>query len=203
VADGLVALYEATFESRWLEAAVALIDRVLDRFADTDAGGFFDTSADHETLIARPKDVFDNATPSGNAVAADVLLRLSVLVGKPEYRRAAQTVLELVREPMARYPLGFARALSALDFFLSQPKEVAVVGTPAAPDTEALLRTVFSAYVPNKVVAGMAPGEQPRLPLLEGRQARDGHATAYVCAHYVCQAPTSDPAELRAQLEAA
>jgi uncharacterized protein YyaL (SSP411 family) len=203
VADGLVALYEATFAPRWLEAAVGLAELILDRFADREGGGFFDTSSDHEALITRPKDVFDNATPSGNAVAADVLLRLSVLAGKPDYRRAAQSVLELLREPMLRYPLGFARSLSALDFFLSEPKEVAVVGAPHAPDTEALLRVVFGAYVPNKVVAGMAPDDKPALPLLEGREARAGHATAYVCAHYICQAPTTDPDELRAQLEAA
>jgi len=203
VADGLVALYEATFERRWLAAAVDLADQILARFGDPDAGGFFDTSSDHETLIARPKDIFDNATPSGNAVAADVLLRLSVLVGRPEYRRAAQGVLEVVREPMARYPLGFARSLAALDFFLSEPKEIAVVGAPAAPDTQALLGVVYSTYLPNKVVAGLAPGQRPDLPLLEGREPRNGHATAYVCAHYVCQAPTTDPAELRAQLEAA
>src|SRR5207302_6050191 len=100
----------------------------LDRFADTENGGFFDTSTDHETLITRPKDVFDNATPSGTAVAADVLLRLAVLTAHTDYQRAAQSVFELLREPMARYPLGFARSLSALDFFLDKPREIAIIG---------------------------------------------------------------------------
>src|SRR5205085_8229394 len=108
VADGLVALYEATFDARWLVAATSLADIILERFADTENGGFFDTSSDHEVLISRPKDLFDNATPSGNAVAADVLLRLGLLTGRSDYRNAAQSVLELLREPMTRYPLGFA-----------------------------------------------------------------------------------------------
>jgi len=193
VADGLIALYEGTFDPRWLAAATALADIILERFADTANGGFFDTSSDHETLISRPKDVFDNATPSGNAVAADVLLRLALLTGKGEYERAARGALELLREPMARYPMGFARALGALDFLLGRPKEVAIVGQPGAPDTEAMLRVVFEPFVPNKVVAG----GDAAIPLLEGRHVRNGRATAYVCEHYVCQAPTTDPEELR------
>jgi uncharacterized protein len=196
VADGLVALYEATFEQRWLSAAAELADVMLERFVDSEGGGFFDTSADHETLITRPKDLFDNATPSGNAVAADVLLRLAVLSDRDAYRRAAQGVLELLREPMARYPLGFARSLSALDFLLGSPKEVAIVGEPGAADTEALLDVVFMSFVPNKVVAG---GFAP-IPLLEGRSRVAGRATAYVCEHYVCQSPTTDPEALRALL---
>ncbi|HEY0583243.1 MAG TPA: thioredoxin domain-containing protein [Chloroflexota bacterium] len=197
VADGLLALYEATFETRWLDAAVELAEVMLARFADTDAGGFFDTSSDHERLISRPKDIFDNATPSGNAVAADVLLRLALLTDNDRYREAAEGTLELLREPLLRYPLGFARSLSALDFLLGRPKEVAIVGTPGAEDSEALLREVFTPFVPNKVVAG---GSAP-IPLLENRAPLEGRATAYVCEHYVCAAPTTDPATLRALLE--
>jgi uncharacterized protein YyaL (SSP411 family) len=202
VTDGLVALYEATFDPRWLRAAATLADIILARFADADNGGFFDTSSDHETLISRPKDVFDNATPSGNAVAADVLLRLGLLTGKDEYVRAAEGVLNLLREPMSRYPLGFARAMNALDFRLGRPKEVAVVGEPGAEDTEAMLRVVFGPFLPNKVVAGAAHGNGVAIPLLEGREQRDGKATVYVCEHYVCQAPTTDPEELRALMSA-
>jgi uncharacterized protein YyaL (SSP411 family) len=199
VADGLVALYEATFERRWLEAAVELADAMLERFADAENGGFFDTSSDHEQLITRPKDLFDNATPSGNAVAADVLLRLAVLTGNVEYQRAAQGVLDLLQEPMGRYPLGFARSLSALDFLVGSPKEVVIIGDQTAADTQALLRAVYEGFVPNKVVAGDGPSAAS-IPLLEGRESRDGKATAYVCQHYVCQAPTTDPDELRQQL---
>jgi uncharacterized protein YyaL (SSP411 family) len=198
VADGFLAVYEATFDPRWLAAALSLADVILERFGDTENGGFFDTSSEHETLITRPKDIFDNATPSGNAVAADVLLRLALLTDNDQYRQAAQGVLELLREPMARYPLGFARALNALDFFLGRPKEIAVVGTSGASDTEALVEVVFEPFLPNKVVAGGGAS----IPLLAAREQRNGKATAYVCEHYVCQAPTTDPEELRALLNA-
>ncbi|HEY2594843.1 MAG TPA: thioredoxin domain-containing protein, partial [Chloroflexota bacterium] len=140
-----------------------------------------------------PKDVFDNATPSGNSVAADVLLRLALLIDRSDFREAAESALRLLREPMASYPLAFARALNALDFFLAEPKEIAIVGDAEADDTRALLRAVFEPFLPNKVVAG--GGAQ--IPLLEGREPRDGRALAYVCEHYVCQAPTSEPEELR------
>jgi uncharacterized protein YyaL (SSP411 family) len=197
VADGLLALYEATFEPRWLSASLELAEIILAEFPDWDNGGFFDTSIGHETLITRPKDIFDNATPSGNSVAADVLLRLALLTDRPTYRDAAEGVLLVLRDAMARYPLGFARALNALDFCLDLPKEVAIVGPAVADDTRALRRAVFEPFVPNKVVAGAgAP-----IPLLEGRESRDGRAAAYVCEHYVCQAPTSDPVVLRRLLD--
>jgi uncharacterized protein YyaL (SSP411 family) len=194
VADGLLALYEATFDPQWLTASTEFGERILEEFADEENGGFFDTSRDHETLITRPKDIFDNATPSGNSVAADVLLRLSVMTGRDEFRAGAEGILRLLRNAMARYPLGFARALNALDFYLDNPREIAIVGT--AEHTHALRRAVFEPFLPNKVVAGSGAA----IPLLEGREPRDGRAVAYVCEHYVCQAPTSDPAELRKQL---
>ncbi|HEY1297309.1 MAG TPA: thioredoxin domain-containing protein [Chloroflexota bacterium] len=193
VADGLLALYEATFDPRWLSASIEFAEVILAEFRDMDNGGFFDTSTRHETLITRPKDIFDNATPSGNSVAADVLLRLAVLTDRQSYRDAAESVLLVVRDAMARYPLGFARALNALDFFLDRPREVAIIGQAGASDTRALRRAVFEPFVPNKVVAG--PGAD--IPLLEGREHRNGHAAAYVCEHYVCQAPTGDPEVLR------
>src|SRR5439155_12095807 len=122
VADGLVALYEATFDLRWLTAATSLADLILERFADLENGGFFDTSNDHETLITRPQDIFDNATPSGNAVSADVLLRLALLTGREEYQRAADGVLQLLRVPMERSPPGYAWSLIALIYQLARPK---------------------------------------------------------------------------------
>ncbi|HEX8968435.1 MAG TPA: thioredoxin domain-containing protein, partial [Chloroflexota bacterium] len=129
----------------------------------------------------------------GNAVAADVLLRLAALTDRATYRDAAEDVLRLLRDPMLRYPLGFARALCALDFMLDQAREVAIVGSAGAADMRALRRAVFEPFVPNKVVAG--PGAP--IPLLEGRESGNGRAVAYVCQHYVCQAPTSDAAEVR------
>ncbi len=203
VTDGLVALYEATFDARWLRAACDLADAILARFADDESGGFFDTSVDHEALVTRPKALVDNATPAGNSVAADVLLRLALLTANHAYQRQAQRILQPMREPMARYPLGFGRLLSALDFFLSRPKEVAIVGVPEAADTRALTGVVYERLWPNKVVAGAAPGDEAAAaltPLLQRREQRDGRATAYVCEQYTCLAPVTTPAELRAQL---
>ncbi|CAA9459610.1 MAG: Uncharacterized protein YyaL [uncultured Rubrobacteraceae bacterium] len=206
VADGLVELYEATFETRWLEEAVTLADAILELFWDVEKGGFYDTAADHEELVTRPRDVYDNASPSGNSVAVDVLLRLSVFLDREDYREKAAAVLENLSGGMAQVPGGFGRLLSALDFHLSTPYEIALVwpsNTPDVPDTTALINAVYSDYLPNKVVAGRAEGDETAaelIPLLAERPARDGKATAYVCVNYACQSPTTDPEELRGQL---
>ncbi len=139
LAEGLLALYEATFDERWFVAARGLADTILDRFADP-AGGFFDTSDRHETLVTRPKDLQDNAVPSGNAMAVTVLLRLAALTGEGRYRDAAERALGLVAGVVGRYPGGFAQWLVALDFALAEVVEVAVIGDPADPATARLLR---------------------------------------------------------------
>jgi uncharacterized protein YyaL (SSP411 family) len=202
VADGLTALYAISFDRAWLDAAVELVDLMLAHFGDP-AGGFFDTADDHERLITRPKDVFDSATPSGNAVAADVLVRLAVLTDNAHYRALAERTLAPLAEPMQRYPLGFARALSAVDFLLSDPAEVAIVGPPDRADTNALIQAAFAPFVPNKVVAGATTDDGDAasgVPLLEQRGLVDGEAAAYVCRHYVCQAPVTTPAALASLL---
>jgi uncharacterized protein len=203
VVDGLVATYEATFDPRWIERAREVADAMLDQFPDEEHGGFFDTGRDHEQLVTRPKDVFDNATPSGNAVAADALQRLALLTGEARYGRAADDVLRMLAATAAQHPTGFGRLLSAVDFALGAPKEVAIVGEADAADTRALLRTVFDRFLPNRVVALAPPGATPAaVPLLEARDMREGRATAYVCHNYACQAPVTDPEALAAQLEA-
>ena len=203
VADGLVAVYEATFETRWLEEAATLADAILELFWDEEEGAFYDTAADHEELVTRPRDVYDNATPTGNSVAVDVLLKLSVLLDREDYRKVAEAVLENLSGVVARVPGAFGRLLSALDFHLSSPYEVALVGDPEAQEMKALLKTVYSSYIPNKVVAGRAEDDEEAarlIPLLADRPMRDGRATAYVCVNYACQSPTTDPEELRGQL---
>jgi uncharacterized protein YyaL (SSP411 family) len=202
VADGLVALYEATFEVRWLSAAGELCDAMNELFWDEEQRTFYDTPADHEDLVTRPRDVYDNAAPSGTSVATDVLLRLSLLLDRDDYRVRAENVLESLSGGMEKLPGAFGRLLAALDFRLSRPKEIAIVGDPEVKDTEALLDTLFGRYLPNKVVAGRAPdGEAASLiPLLADRPMRDGKATAYVCEGYACQNPTTDPEELARQL---
>ena len=206
-AEGLVTLFETTGESRWLEEALALADRMIEEFWDEENGGFFFTGKSHEELIVRSKDYFDNATPSGNSVAAGLLLRLAVLTGNDRYRSPAVAVFQEVGDSARRYSSGFGYLLSAIDFLLSSPKEVAIVGRDAG-DVQPLLAEAWRKYLPNKVVAlgfveeiEAAPGILARLPLLQNRPLVNGQATAYVCEHYTCKEPVTDPAALAAQLE--
>jgi uncharacterized protein YyaL (SSP411 family) len=203
VADGLVALYEATFETRWLVEAASLDDAILELFWDEGGGIFYDTPADHEELVTRPRDVYDNAAPSGTSVATDVLLRLALLLDRDEYRQRAEAVLDSSSGGMERLPGAFGRLLAALDFYLSRPREVAIVGDPTSPDTQALVDAVYARYIPNKVVAGRAPEDEEAarfVPLLADRPMRDSRSTAYVCEGYACKNPTTDAEELAGQL---
>ncbi len=200
LADGLLALYQTTFEPRWFEWARGLTDLILAHFAD-EAGGFYDTSDDHEALLHRPKDVQDNATPSGNSMAAQVLLRISLLTGEGHYWDVAERMVTGLYEPMARYPGGFAHWLSAATFILGQPQEVAIAGEPAAADTEALLEVVNSRYRPDLIVAAGVEEAAATVPLLAGRPRVDGLATAYVCRRFVCRQPVTEPEALAAQLD--
>ena len=201
LADGLLALYEATFERRWLDESVRLADAMIDLFWDVDEEVFYDTGRDHEVLLVRPRDVFDNASPSGSSMAASLLLRLGLLTGRPEYGHHPPRLLRSVRDMMAQAPSGFANWLSALDFYLSDPREIAVIGPRQNADTRALLREVYGRYLPNRVVAG-AEGAvaDPPTPLLVDRGTIDGRPAAYVCVNYVCQQPVTEPSALAEQL---
>jgi hypothetical protein len=202
LADGLLALYDATFDARWLAEARTLTETMIAQFWDDADGGFFDTGRDHEALIARPKSVFDNAIPAGNSVAVSVLQRLAVIDDESGYAEKADRVLRSLWEPMTRYPTGFGRILCALDFSLATPQEVALFGEPDAPDTAALVHLLRRRFRPNTVAALRHPGtpddDQPAL--LRGRDQIDGRATAYVCERYACQLPVTTPEALAAQL---
>lgn len=200
MAEGLLALYEATFDEQYFTAARQLMDTAIEHFADG-AGGFFDTSDDHEQLVLRPKDTQDNATPSGNAMAVTTLFKLAALTGEHSYREQAERALSTVAPMLARYPTGFGQWLSAATFALAQPKEVALVGNPGQADMRALLETVFDEYRPFKVVALKQPGEASAVPLLEGRAQLNGKATAAVCFNFACMLPVTQAEALRAQLE--
>ena len=205
-ADGLLALYEATFEPRWLSEARGLADQIITLFWDEARGAFYDTASDHEQLIVRPRDPFDNATPAGNSLAADMLLRLSRLTGEERYAEHAARAMAPLATIAARFPNGFGRLLCALDFQLAATKEIVIVGQPGAADTRALLATVFGRYLPYKVVAGAGPDDQEAVavtPLLEQRGLLGGRAAAYVCEDYVCQSPVAEPAALTALLDIA
>ena len=201
--EGLVTLYETTGEFRWLKEAIALTDRMIEEFWDGEGGGFFFTGKSHEELIVRSKDYFDNATPSGNSVAAAVLLRLAVLTNNDRYRDLAQKVLALIADQARRYPSGFGYALSAVDFLFSSPKEVAIVGKDET-DIQPLLQETWRKYLPNKVVAPGSVDDSAvaqTIPLLQNRPLLEKRATAYVCENYTCKQPVTRLADLQSQLE--
>ena len=201
--DGLLSLYEATFDRRWLDEARSLADGMVELFWDEGEGYFYDTGSDAEALIVRPRDVFDNAMPCGGSVAADVLLRLSVFTGEAEYSRKAVSSIRSVAAFMENQPSGFAHWLGALDFYLSKVSEVVLVGAPGDAGFTRMRDVVFESYRPNKVVAGFDPSEGDipiDFPLFEARTALDGKTTAYVCENFACQTPTTDPEELARQL---
>jgi uncharacterized protein len=196
--QALLTLYEATFEPRWFAAAQTLADVTIARFADDERGGFFTTADDHEQLVARRKDLEDTPIPSGNSAMALGLLRLARLTGAATYEERARGVIALLHPIAARHPLAFAHLLQAVDFLLADDvREVAIVGEPAT--AEPLVRTVRRAFRPHVVLAG-APAATDAVPLLAGRAPLDGHAAAYVCERFACQAPVTEPEALAALL---
>ena len=203
--DGLVELYQLTCDLRWLQAARDLADAMIEQFWDQRQGGFYQTSHDHEALVARPKDFVDNATPSGNSVATDVLLRLHALTGEERYHTLAETILLVLREGMARQPLAFGHLLCALERAISRPQEIVVIGDLAGAGAQALWVEVRRHFLPNSVLAGAVSDVAARnaaaaVPLLADRVQVRGLPTAYVCENFACQMPVTDSAALAQQL---
>lgn len=202
-AYGLLALYRATWETRYVAAARELVDTLLAEFWDAEQGGFFQTGERHEVLVARPKELFDEAVPSANGIAAMVLLRLAALTGEREYEQRARATIALVSRALTQYPSGFGSWLNALDQLLAPPLEVAIAGDPGQPDTARLLHELDQRWQPNIAVAVAAPGDVEAahmVPLLRDRPQRDGLPTAYVCRGWVCNLPTTDAAEMVRQM---
>ncbi len=189
--EALLTLYESSFERRWFEGARALADTTIARFGDPKRGGFFSTSADHEQLIARRKEVGDHPIPSGNSSAAMGLLRLAALTGEREYERQAEGVFALFAKTATQHPEAFAHLLRALDFHLSPTKEVALIGD----DVAALASIVRSTFRPHLVIAGGLEGTTEP-PLLRQRPTIGGASTAYVCERFTCKAPVDSPEAL-------
>ena len=199
--DGLISLYEATFDRRWLDEARFFGDRIPELFRDDGDEALYDTGSDHDRLIVRPRDLFDNAVPCGNSGAAMALLRLGVHTGDSKYQEIAVSALRSVADLMQRVPNGFAWWLCALDFQLARVQEVVVMGAQDDPDTSRLLETARSGFAPNRIYAGAGvPSDDERFPLLAGKDLIGGKATAYLCENYACLAPTTDPAEFARQL---
>ena len=198
---GLLDLYETDFDNRWFAAAQELADEMITRFANPD-GGFFDSPSDGETLLLRPKELQDNATPSGNALAVEALLRLAALTDRADHRTLAEQTFRLVAENAVRHPTAFARWLGAADFALSTVKQVAVVGDPAQSETQALLAEVRASWRPNLVIATSALPLPPSAPpLLAERPMLENQPTAYVCEGFVCKTPVNNAEDLKKLLE--
>jgi len=196
VADALIELYQVSGEIRYLYQAKRLVDVMIDEFWDEENGGFYFTASGHEQLIVRNKDYYDNATPSGNSVGADVLLKLSKFFADEKYERFAATVLRLVATQISRYPQGFGRSLSALELYLGGSKEIIIVGEKG----NELARAAGQAYIPDAIVVRSENPEGDALPLLEGRTTIDGKPTAYVCENFVCQRPVTEVEKFLSQI---
>ena len=220
--EGLLELYQTTFDPRWFVAARELAETMLAHFQAAEGvqlartgqlpsnttdkvggiAGFYDTSDDHETLITRPRDLQDNATPSGSAMAITALLKLTGFTNDLRTVDIAHQALAQMQGMMSQYPLGFGQWLQALAYALSKPREIAIVGDPDSADTQALLGVVREGYRPFQVVAlGLPDTQSPVVPLLQDRGLVDRQAAAYVCREFTCQAPVTIPGLLQSLLE--
>jgi uncharacterized protein YyaL (SSP411 family) len=197
LASGLIGLYEAGFQARHLERAVELAGVVLARFADPAGGGFFYTADDQEQLILRSKEFADNATASGNAMAAWVLVRLGKFTARKDYQEAAERTLEAAGEWMSRYPSACCQSLLAVDLMLGPTCELVFAGDCTKPNTRQILADLQRRFLPNKVLA-VADNDAPAAlqGLLAGKTAANGEPTLYVCEGFTCQAPARGPAEI-------
>jgi uncharacterized protein YyaL (SSP411 family) len=191
--DGLTRLYEATGQPRWIESALELARIMIDEFADAEQGGFFFTGIHHEALISRQKDVHDNATPSGNGMAATALIRLGALTGRDELTLAGRRALESVQEVLERQPAAAGQSLVALDFLLGTAREIAVIAGPDPAEFRSVLEAIATPFRPHKVVAPATPEQAAqlagKLQLLASRPVMDGRTTTYVCEHFTCREP--------------
>jgi uncharacterized protein YyaL (SSP411 family) len=202
VASGALALYELTFDRSWLDRARTLAATIMEWFWDEESQNFFDTARDHEALVTRPRDVTDNAIPSGNSLAAELLVRLAELTQDADLARRGRWIPETLAEPMAQHPQAFGHLLGVADTIVNGAVELAIVGDPDEAAFAALVAETGTRYLPALALAGGEPGEATTgIALLDDRQARGGQPTAYVCRNYTCDEPVTDPAALGAQLD--
>jgi hypothetical protein len=203
LSEALVDLYEAVGEARYLKEAERLLDRTLNDFLDTESGSFFNTALDHEVLLMRFREGTDGATPSGNAVAASALVRVSYHFDREDFRAAAVRAIRAYGGVIARHPRAFPKSLNVVDLLLEGPVELALVGKPDSADLEALRRAVARHFLPNRIEAVVDP-DRPNggtaLPLERGKSLVDGKAALYICRDYACLAPITDPAEAASTL---
>ncbi len=199
---GLLALYQADFDTRWYVEALRQADEILEAFADPE-GGFFDTRHDHEQLIARPKSIQDSPTPSGNTLAATLLLTLGAYEGASRYIEPAESALRAMALTAPQHPSAFAGWLSAMDFALGPQLQLAIAGDPSNSGFKELSLRADADYLPNLILAGGEPGEDGQPALMAERTMQDGLPTAYLCQGFACQLPTTDVDELSRQIDGA
>jgi len=203
VTEGLLSLHQATFEGRWLREAIRLTDVMVEEFWDEPTGRFYDTGRRHEALFVRPRNLHDGAMPSGSSAAALALIKVSRLTGNQRFEDMAARALKAVQEEMSHHPLGFGNWLCALDFYLSPPEEVVIVGFRDSQATADLLAILFNSWLPNKVIAARDPADtapMDNLTLLQNRAMIDDRPTVFVCEGYSCRSPMNDPDSLRKHL---
>jgi uncharacterized protein len=201
--EALVTLAEVD-DVAWLADARWVADELLRLFHDDEGGAFFTTGVDAESLIVRPKEYQDNATPAENSLASNGLLRLAALTGVGRYEVPAEEVLRLLGTVLAEHASAFAYLLGALERLVTPPLEVAVIGDSKDDGADALRREVHGRLLPAAVTVGAAPGVGADItPLLTDRALVDGKPTAYVCEHFACRRPVTSPEELRSELDAA
>ncbi len=196
--QGLIDLYESTFDIQWLMTAIELTEQQTQLFYDQDAGGFFDTSGEDKSILVRTKESYDGAEPTGNSIAILNLLRLSQMIDRQKWRVLAEKSLAYFGSQMLNIPQGLAQFLVALDFSLSKPKQIIIAGKADDPHTGNLLAEVHKRFIPNKIIL-LADGAQGQktlasyVPFIDSVRMIDGKPTAYICENYACQLPTSDP----------
>ena len=204
---GFLDLYEASADLAWLEEAVAMNAVLTDRFEDKASGGFFLTGDGHEELLVREKPMYDGAEPAGTSVAVLNLLRLHEFTTDPQYRTQAENAFRYAAPTLKSNPISLSEMLLALDFLLDRPKQVVVVIPRGAGKDEAapLLSAFRVKFVPNRVLSVVREGKEQEkvariIPLVRGKEAAGGRATAYVCEERTCMPPTDNPAELLQQV---
>jgi len=204
--QGLLDLYEASFELRWLDWAEQLVERQIELFGDPDGGGFFEDSGNDARLLLRAKESYDGAEPASNSVSALNLLRLGEMLDSGRYRDLAQRTLAAFAPQLERAGAALPAMLLALDFHATSPRQIILAGRAGAADTAALLETVQARFLPNKVLlfadGGPAQARLSRsVPLLGSIGMQSGKATAYVCQDYTCKLPVTTTTDLAKLLD--
>ncbi len=195
--QGLLDLYEASLDIRWLQSAIEITGKQIELFWDQKDGGFFDTSGKDSSILVRMKEQYDGAEPTGNSIAVMNLLRLSQITDNQDWSKKAREALALFSPLLDKQPSTMPQMVATLDFSLSKPKQIVIAGRKDDPETQAILNDVFDRYLPNKIILFADGGEQQKvlstyLPFVATMSMVRGKATAYICEDYVCQLPTSD-----------